>query len=88
MSEFEIIVSFAKHICTAYTGFTKTEVAYLQQSANWNCIKSFLASDGPYEAIVHFTLNEPFDVIGHIQLFIGCMVNLDANACKENKAEN
>ena len=71
---FELIFEVGKAICSSYTGFSKSEVAYCQQKSNWLDFYEFLASGNPYEALIHFSLHPIADVVGYFQLFIGCMV--------------
>ena len=71
---FDLIFSVGRAICSAYTGFSKSEVAYCQQKSNWLQLQQFLMSDSPYEALIHFSLHPIVDVVGYFQLFVGCMV--------------
>lgn len=71
---FNLIFDVGSHICACYTGFSKMEIYYCQQKMNWMPLQQFLASDNPYEALIHFSLNPVVDVVGYFQLFIGCML--------------
>lgn len=71
---FDLIFNVGKSICAAYTGFSKTEVAYCQQKSNWLHLQPFLESSDPYEALIHFSLHPAVDVVSYFQMFIGCMV--------------
>ena len=71
---FDLIYNVGSAICSAYTGFSKTEVAYCQQKSSWLAMQQFLMSSDPYEALVHFSLHPIVDVVSYFQLFVGCMV--------------
>ena len=70
----DLIFDIGQRICAAYTGFSKTEVAYCLQKSNWLHLSSFLMSNDPYEALVHFSLHPLSDVLSYFQMFIACMV--------------
>ena len=72
--KFDLIFNVGSAVCAAYTGFSKTEVAYCQQKSNWLQLYDFLMSSDPYEALIHFSLRPIADVVGYFQLFIGCMM--------------
>ena len=71
---FNLIFDVGKAICSAYTGFSKFEIAYCQEKMNWTQLQQFLSSTDPYEALIHFSLHPITDVVGYFQLFVGCMV--------------
>ena len=71
---FDLIFNVGKQICAAYSGFSKHEVMYCQQKLNWMGIQQFLASEDPYEALIHFSLHPLADIVSYFQLFVGCMI--------------
>lgn len=81
-SKFEFIFSIGKQACSACTGFSKTEIRYCRQRRNWAWLAEFLDADGPYEALISFSLKPAPGVVGYFQLFTGCMVQAPGE--KEN----
>ena len=77
---FDLIFDVGRTICSAYTGFSKSEVFYCQQKSNWLQLQQFLMASNPYEALIHFSLHPIADVVGYFQLFVGCMIQFPDEA--------
>lgn len=68
--KFNLIFECGNSICSAYTGFSKTEIIYCQNKNNWLIMRQFLLADSPYEALINLDLsplqNNVIDYLGLI----------------------
>lgn len=71
---FDLIFSVGRRICASYTGFSKTEVRFCQSKNNWMCVRDFMLSEDPYEALISMSFNPLLNVVNFFQLFVGCMM--------------
>lgn len=79
--KFDLIFVCGNSICSAYTGFSKFEIAYCQNKNNWLVMRQFLMSDSPYEALINLDLSPlKNNIIDYLGLIICSMFHFPDEA--------
>jgi hypothetical protein len=75
--KFDCIFHIGSSVCSAFNGFSKSEILYCRNKTNWYKIRQFLLSSNPYEALINYDLNPISNLIDYFQLVIGSILTFD-----------
>lgn len=75
--KFEFIFQVGSSVCSAFNGFSRSEIMYCKNKLNWNSVRQFLLSENQFEALMNYDLNPISNLIDYFQLIIGSLLTFE-----------